>query len=403
MTDEDEYQPSGSGAFTPPDVDPVTTTLEEWDAHFDALMEFERAHGHCNVPRGVVADGLRLGAWLSAQRHRLRASTSGAETTTTRPWREEKLRALVAREALWIDAPARKRWEEGLRALERWAQATNGGRDYNAPHGCVFEGVRIGAWLVTQRVRHRAGETCRTPLKPEHRATMDVLVAAGKLYIDKPDTWSYKYELLLKWSRERAGGAHCNVNYDCVYEGERLGTWLNTQRQRYRGDTTKNHPLKEDERQKLQTLIDEGKLWVKQPPDAWETKFELLLRWGEETAGGAHYNVPQTEEYRGVNLGQWLGTQRQRFIGNNGRNKPLRTDQRQKIQALVDAGKLKLARTRCAAKAPAKAPTKAPTPPTRPARVPRDDAPAAATTAPSPKRAKAPTPKKPTKKKRRVL
>ena len=149
-----------------------------------------------------------------------------------------------------------------------------------------------------------------------------------------------------KWSREGAGGKHCNVTYDCVYEGVRLGTWLNTQRQRYRGDTTKNHPLSADERQKLQTLIDEGKLWVKQPPDAWETKFELLLRWGDETNGGLHYNAPQTETYGDVKLGQWLGTQRQRFIGNNGRNKPLRPDQRQKIQSLIDSGKLKLARTR---------------------------------------------------------
>ena len=160
------------------------------------------------------------------------------------------------------------------------------------------------------------------------------------------------------------------------------------------GDTTKNHPLSADERQKLQTLIDEGKLWVKQPPDAWETKFELLLRWGDETNGGLHYNAPQTETYGDVKLGQWLGTQRQRFIGNNGRNKPLRPDQRQKIQSLIDSGKLKLARTR--------APNgTSPRRPKRTARIPRPDVPApSAPSSSASKRVKPPAPKKTTKKKR---
>ena len=392
MPPDDERAPIGSNASDAPDVEPVKTSLGDWDAHFDALLEFERERGHCNVPGGVVSRGMRLGAWLNAQRDRLRKSEG--RPLGSHAWREEKLRELVARDALWIDPPGRKSWDEGFRALERWAEATNGGKDYNAPNACVHDGVRVGTWLVTQRMRHRAGEACRTRLKPAQREKMDALIAAGKLYIDKPDSWVRNYELMLKWSRECAGGKHCNVTYDCVYEGVRLGTWLNTQRQRYRGDTTKNHPLSADERQKLQTLIDDGKLWVKQPPDAWETKFELLLRWGDETNGGLHYNAPQTETYGDVKLGQWLGTQRQRFIGNNGRNKPLRPDQRQKIQSLIDSGKLKLARTR--------APNgTSPRRPKRTARLPRPDVPApSAPSSSASKRAKPPTPKKTTKKER---
>ena len=151
----------------------MTTSLEDWDAHFDALLEFERERGHCNVPGGVVSRGMRLGAWLNAQRDLLRKSEG--RPLGTHAWREEKLRELVARDALWIDPPGRKSWDEGFRALERWAEATNGGKDYNAPNACVHDGVRVGTWLVTQRMRHRAGEACRTRLKPAQREKNSVV------------------------------------------------------------------------------------------------------------------------------------------------------------------------------------------------------------------------------------
>ena len=82
---------------------------------------------------------------------------------------------------------------------------------------------------------------------------------------------------MLKWSRECAGGEHCNVTYDCVYEGVRLGTWLNTQRQRFRGGTTKNLPLTPWQTEQMQAMIDAGKLWVHAPDDVWEKKYERPL------------------------------------------------------------------------------------------------------------------------------
>merc|ERR1712159_827998 len=68
--------------------------------------------------------------------------------------------------------------------------------------------------------------------------------------------------------------------------------------------------------------------------------------------------------------------------------KPLRPDQRQKIQSLIDSGKLKLARTR--------APNgTSPRRPKRTARLPRPDVPApSAPSSSASKRAKPPVPKK---------
>ena len=39
MPPDDERAPIGSDASDAPDADRVTTSLEDWDAHFDALLE----------------------------------------------------------------------------------------------------------------------------------------------------------------------------------------------------------------------------------------------------------------------------------------------------------------------------------------------------------------------------
>lgn len=312
---------------------------DRWNAHYQALLSYCIEHDHCNVPAGTIRDGLRLGQWLNGQRSRMRASIGrpiGMNAT-----KEEKLRELVNAGKLWIDSPGRRDWDEAMDALERWAMATNGGVDFNCPHDLKYDDIRLGAWLTTQRMRHRAGEQARTPLKPEQRARMDALVAAGKLWLDKADTWESKFEAMLRWSERVTGGAHCNVPYDCQFDGYRLGIWLNTQRQRFRGNTTKNFKLSDAQRTKMQDLVDRKKLWITVPTDTWERKFDLLLAWGNEKHAGEHYNVAQQEEYHGVKLGAWLGTQRQRMIGKAGKSKPLTNEQRQALQGLIDAGKLK--------------------------------------------------------------
>lgn len=334
--------PRASLAPTPASIDAserAGADSDAWSAHYEQLLRFALENGHCNVPSGVIRDGLRLGAWLNGQRNRLRASATRPNGMNAA--REEKLMELVRAGKLWIESPARREWHDMMDTLERWAKATNGGRDYNCPHDLTYEDRRVGAWLTTQRMRYRSGERARTPLKPEQRARMDALCDAGKLWLEKEDLWGAKFDAMMRWSAQHTGGKHCNVPFDCEYEGHRLGAWLNTQRQRYRGNTTKNFKLSDEQKTKLERLIADGRLWISQPQDLWEQKFALLLEWGKEKNGGEHYNIPQGEDFRDVKLGAWLGTQRQRMVGKGGKSKPLTNEQRRALQKLVNEGKLK--------------------------------------------------------------
>lgn len=311
---------------------------DAWDAHHDALLAWSVADGRdgaCNAPWRATHAGLNIGAWLQNQRAKIRAKKMPRDRAT-------RLDALTAAGRLWIDAPGRKGWNEQLEKLAAWAEKTNGGVDYNAPVGTTHEGAKIGAWLATQRTRRRDGENARRPLKPEQAAALDALVLRGVLRCEKADPWPRKWALVLKWGEERANGEHFNVPYDYKDGDERVGVWLNTQRQRFRGGTTKNLPLTPWQTEQMQAMIDAGKLWVHAPDDVWEKKFALLLRWGKEKTRGVNYNVPQGEEYEGVNLGSWLSTQRARLLHETlGKNRPLSDDERRKLQKLIDDGKLR--------------------------------------------------------------
>jgi len=333
--------------------------IESWREHYDALLRWGASRADYNAPASCAHEGYAIGRWLNGQRNRIRSAMdhglddadeggedAGSKSGGAQREQRRLLRELVAEGKLWLESPERMAWEDVYDRVERWAKRKNGGKDWNPHHTETFEGVKIGAWMTTQRTRYKAGDKCRTPLKPDQRAKMDALVRAGKLWIERQEVWTPKYELLMRWGRENTGGAHYNAPYDCVYKGTRLGTWLNTQRQRMRGDTSKSTDMPAEHRAKLQALVDANKLWLSQPDDLWRQKYDLLLRWGEEKNGGEHYNIPQAEEYQSVRLGAWLGTQRQRLAGRMQKSRPFEPEQRKLLERLIDQGKLKPLSTR---------------------------------------------------------
>ena len=140
---DDERAPIGSDASDAPDADRVTTSLEDWDA-LGRPREFEREREPVTSPvssRGGLARGSTRSSALEI----------GVGPLGTHAWRS----CAVGGAGRAVDRPAGpKSWDEGFRALERWAEATNGGKDYNAPNACVHDS-RVGTWLVTQRIRQR--------------------------------------------------------------------------------------------------------------------------------------------------------------------------------------------------------------------------------------------------------
>jgi len=177
-------------------------------------------------------------------------------------------------------AERQRRFDEMFSLFQQWrADPFHGNGD---PSGRTlmrsrtkYQGKMLGAWL--KQVKHKFfypyynnGNT--DPLNSYETSKIQGLVDAGHIENENAKRFDQMYGLLLKWRDDPlfGNGQHCNVPTASTYrnpsdwkhEGQYLGNWLRTQRlkmggRRGRGIT----PLEDDERSRLQVLINSGHLF----------------------------------------------------------------------------------------------------------------------------------------------
>lgn len=247
------------------------------------------------------------------------------------------------------------KWNKMFNALVKYGNEHGG--NCNVPQhfiGMLEDGtsMKLGAWLSNQR-QHKKGKGGYR-LLPEREKKLQELVDIGKLSwvmelshkATDDEKWNTMLEALVQYGDEHNG--NCNVPYHYIAtlaDGStvKLGTWLSSQRQHYRGHTKMR--LAENREAKLQRLVDEGRLvWLMdssyRSPAKWDCMFDALLKYGEEHDGNC--NVPNTyievlPDGSTLNLGSWLHHQRQYKKGHGG---TLQYDRERRLQELVDSGRL---------------------------------------------------------------
>lgn len=312
-----------------------------WEMKYQALLRFGEEKGHYNCPQKykcILSNGTTvcLGKWLSSQRCERKKGCLLQE-------RLVKLQALSDQGKFeWepIEQDAR-RWQMRFDALLDFAKS-NGhcslpkNMTISLPDGST---TNLFNWLAGELSLKR-----KKKLRPERESLFETqLVAPGylkwyKKHESDEEIWETKYHTLL-WYGEQFGHYNVPDNFKCVSaDGNevKLGCWLQYQRGERR-----RKKLRPDREQKLQKLVDTGKLaWdiVKcNDVDPWDTKYQALLSYCNEHGT---CNVPDSFKYddgRGkpIRLGRWLGKQRRgKKIGK------LRKDREALLQKLVDEGKL---------------------------------------------------------------
>lgn len=177
-----------------------------------------------------------------------------------------------------------------------------------------------------------------SPFEKEPGISYPFPIAADEL------DWNARFQLLKEVGEGRGAVLDfCNIPKGfstTLYDGTivNLGKWLCNQRNLRRG-----HALSQEREAQLQSLVDKGWLWWDKPDffddKAWNERFQLLQDVGEAFGeSGAYCNIPQDFKIPGsdgklINLGHWLGLQRQRR-----RQKKLDTEREEKLQSLVDKG-----------------------------------------------------------------
>ena len=160
------------------------------------------------------------------------------------------------------------------------------------PLSTEYHGVRLGRWVNEQRCSGRSGQ-----LSKDRVARLNGIGFVWDT-LERQRSWEETFELLQSYKEEHG---HCRVLGSAEYRGVKLGSWVG--KQRYAGKLGKLS------KERVALLNEIGFQWVvyeKNRP--WDEVCELLMAYREENG---HCNVPQSAEYGGVNLGTWVGSQRQ--------------------------------------------------------------------------------------------
>ena len=183
----------------------------EWEKHFHQVEAFVRKHGHMRIPRDSGGREVRcLSEWLSGQRDRYRAGT-------LEPERIEKLERLGMEWTVF-----QSQWD---RMFERAkAYFLKHGTLWFTPNYVEEDGYRLGQWVARQRRKEHS-------LTQQQRSQLDSI---GMVWDPYEEKWMSRYRAARAFY-ERYG--HLRISTDYVTEeGTKLGMWVSSQRQAYRGN-----------------------------------------------------------------------------------------------------------------------------------------------------------------------
>jgi len=244
----------------------------KWERNFSLLSVYRAREGHADVPHShEEEEGVKLGFWLNSQRTAFKAGKLDQA-------RQERLKSLGVE---WD--PIEAQWGQIFGLLSAY-HAREGHAGVPKQH--EEQGVKLGAWLATQRMVFKAGKL--------DQARQDRLKSLGMEWNTFEATWERYFGLL---SAYRAREGHADVPRLHEEEGLKLGIWLDSQRQ-----TFKAGKLDQARQDRLQSI---DVTWDRLETQ-WERNFGLLSAY---RAREGNADVPRLHEEEEVKLGSWLITQ----------------------------------------------------------------------------------------------
>jgi len=254
------------------------TKNDAWDEKFSLLMEYASEHGNANVPSAYVFKGVALGSWAAVQRS---AAAAGRLETD----RYRRLDSLPG----WVWHTFDARWEESFGKLLKYVERE--GTSF-VPQSYKLDGYALGGWVSLQRMKRAAGE-----LSEDRQRRLEAL--PGWMWDVKGEQWEAAFALLQRYAKAEGNP---DVPGGRVFEGYKLGDWVERQRREYAKGN-----LSTDRVRRLEAV----KGWQWNPKtDQWARGFSELLTFVAERG---HALVPGAYKVGSYRLGGWVLTQRVAF------------------------------------------------------------------------------------------
>ena len=299
---------------------------EKWNRKYKLAKIYYENYGNLEVSvnfktiNGYDYDenGIALGRWIDVQRQAYKGNTANKITEE----QIELLRQIGMRfETKNKEEEWNKKYELAKTYFERYRNLempqsfkTVNGYDYDE------SGIALGLWICTQRQAYKENKMSEERIKLLRQIGMRFETK------NKEEEWNKKYELA-KVYFEHYGNLEAPVRfktkngYEYDENGIRLGVWICTQKQAYKGQG-KNKITEEQ----IELLKQIGMRFdVDKREEEWQRKYKLAKAYYDH-----HHNLEVPQFFKTVNgydydengiaLGNWINKHRQAYNGQ-GKNK----------------------------------------------------------------------------------
>ncbi len=256
---------------------------DSWDKFYKLTVEFSNEFGHAAVPtRPTLYRGEGLASWINNQRTHYNKGILDSNKI-------KKLEQIVG----WTWAPKADQFERGFSALRQYVARENSAR-VPKDHIEVFDGqpIKLGSWCTTRR-----GDYFKGWLTDGQIARFNSLPDWSWNPID--DSWNSSFNSLVKFGEENGHLNPPKTHRAKESSKEPLGSWVNTQRQRY-----KKGKLESERIARLESLSG----WTWSPfTDAWEATYQRVLKIAIELGSISKFHETDPESQF---LRSWINKQR---------------------------------------------------------------------------------------------
>ena len=247
-----------------------------WNVKYELAKQYYEENGNLNMlVSHVTKEGVHLGAWIAQQR----------KMKKTGKLSDDKIERLEKIGMIW-DAK-RYTFDQFYRAATEYAEG-HGTCNANQ-HYITNDGIKLGGWICTQRVRYREGHLSEYEIE-----------ALEKLSINWGQTLEDKWFEGIGHAREYYQQyGDINVKRTLVMpDGYELGKWIELQKRYYTQGILQEERIKD-----LEVLGIEWK-----PKAYWDLMYEEAEKYYKRHGSLMMKRTFITES--GIALGVWIGTQK---------------------------------------------------------------------------------------------
>ena len=299
---------------------------EKWEEMFALAEAYYNYYHNLNVSYNFKTvngydydeNGKNLGRWITKQRESKRGTGHGALNP-------EQAKRLELIGMMWN--PIQDNWNKMYLLTEKYKEIHG---DLMIPVSFITkdginqstDGESLGRWIVSQREKYRSNvNNYRESIEAKK---LELLGIKGNV-IDEQRREQFEFMFKLA---EQYYEHHGNLNvpkrfktingYEKNEKGENLGTWIVTQRIKYKSVQPGKGLLDEEHIRRLESI---GMIWDPLEND-WNRMYGLAQKYYEHHGD---LNMPVrfctkdgvNIDDSGENLGRWLGVQRRRYMAND--------------------------------------------------------------------------------------